>query len=352
MRRLFAFLCILLLAVQFSAAQHNLYVIGKDGGLAAYSASMVSFSDDVFSFSYGDVTNLTKESFNASFKVTFRYEDFRNLKQTPEVGICFSEVNKTPTLLNGKRSLGTSLKSYTFSISGLESGTVYYYRAYVKINNSVFYGAVCKETTLGNKPEYITINGHPFVDLGLPSGLLWAKTNIGAEVAADYGDYFAWGETATKTDYSWATYKHGTSSSNITKYNSADGKTILEKEDDAACVNWGSSCRMPTNTEFAELFNSNNCTWTWISRTTSSGSSVNGYKFTSKKNGNSIFLPASGYRTGENLYCQGTDGYYWSKALNASNILSAYYFNFYSGYTRTSSYTRSYGYTVRPVAVF
>ena len=117
-------------------------------------------------------------------------------------------------------------------------------------------------------------------------------SQVGAATAADYGDYYAWGETATKTDYSWSTYKYGTSYGNMTKYNDTDGKTVLDKEDDAAYVNWGSSCRMPTNDEFTELRNSSNCTWTWTKQTTSSGSSIYGYKVTCVKNGNSIFLPA------------------------------------------------------------
>ena len=145
--------------------------------------------------------------------------------------------------------------------------------------------------------------------------------------------------------YYWSTYKHGTSSNNLTKYNSTDGKTILDKEDDAAYVNWGSSCRMPTNDEFTELRNSDNCTWTWTSQTTSSGSSVKGYKVTSVKNGNSIFLPASGYRNNGGLINHGSDGYYWSSTLLSSFSGDAFYLGFRSG-----SNDRYFGRTVRPVA--
>ena len=199
---------------------------------------------------------------------------------------------------------------------------------------------------------YYVINGHKFIDLGLPSGVLWAETNIGAETAADDGNYYAWGETATKSDYSWDTYKHGTSASDITKYNSTDGKTFLEIADDAAYVNWGSSCRMPTKEDFEELLNSKNCTWTWTNMKNSSGDSIKGYTVTSKKYGNSIFLPASGYRYGGNLSSHGSTGYYLSSTLNTSNVGNAYYLTFTIGINihRTKYNYRYMGYTVRPVA--
>lgn len=201
--------------------------------------------------------------------------------------------------------------------------------------------------------KYVIINGHKFVDLGLPSGLLWAETNIGAEVAADGGNYFAWGETemATKPSYYWDTYKYGTSSSNITKYNSTDKKTTLDKEDDAAYVNWGSSCRMPTYNEFLEL-HSSNCTWTWASQVTSSGSTINGYKVTSKKNGNSIFLPASGRYFKGDLLNFGTNGYYWTSTLqSADGDLDYVHTLFYeSGNVYQAGCGRTGGIPIRPVA--
>ena len=174
----------------------------------------------------------------------------------------------------------------------------------------MYYGEVQSQTTFGTKPtdNYIIINGHKFVDLGLPSGLLWAACNVGAATAADDGDYYAWGETATKTDYYCSTYTWTSDGgSTFTKY-TTDGKTVLDKEDDAAYVNWGSSCRMPTIDEFTELRNSDNCTWTWTSQTTSSGSSIYGYKVSSVKNGNSIFLPASGCRNNGGLNNHGSIG--------------------------------------------
>ena len=341
----------MLLAVQFAAAQKTLYVVSTEGKLTAYSAQKVTF-DDVFTFAYGDVTEITKKSFSASFSVAFKSADCKSLSQTPEVGICFSDVNESPTIADGKIKMGSSLSKYSFSISGLDAGTTYYYRAYVKVNDAVYYGDVCSETTYGKKPtNYKVINGHKFVDLGLPSGLLWATCNVGAVTAADDGNYYAWGETDSKSYYDWSTYKYSTSSSNLTKYNATDGKTTFDKEDDAAYVNWGVSCRMPTETEFTELLNSSNCTWTWTSMTASDGSSVKGYKVTSVTNGNSIFLPASGCRSNGELYDHGLSGRYWS-----SSTLGSYdsyhacllYFNS-SGYGQYGI-GRCDGLTVRPVS--
>lgn len=132
------------------------------------------------------------------------------------------------------------------------------------------------------------IDGHKFVDLGLPSGLLWADRNVGASVTSAYGDYFAWGETNPKTEYSRYTYKYGSNYKNYTKYNSKDGKTTLDAADDAATANWGSRCRMPTFQDCAEL--THKCKWTWQSSYFLSA----GYLVTGP-NGKSIFLPAAGY---------------------------------------------------------
>ena len=342
----------MLLAVQFVAAQKTLYVLSKEGKLSAYSASKVTFDNAPFTFTYGEVTEITKESFSASFSVAFNSTDYKSFNQTPEVGICFSDVNETPTIADGKIEKGSSLTNYSFSINGLDAGTTYYYRAYVKVNDAVYYGDVKSETTFGNKPTYKIINGHKFVDLGLPSGLLWATCNVGAAIAADDGCFFAWGETeATKSSYERATYKYGTSEGDPTKYNSTDGKTTLDNEDDAAYVNWGSSCRMPTNDEFSELLNSDNCIWNWVSMTTSSGSSIRGYYVTSVKNGNSIFFPASGFLHYEKHSSHGQVGYYWSRTLSSSVSYHAYCLTLTNTMHNSDRYYYSYdGQSVRPVA--
>ncbi len=191
------------------------------------------------------------------------------------------------------------------------------------------------------------------VDLGLPSGTLWATCNVGATSPEEYGDYFAWGEVAPKTYYNWSSegdYKWGVYNSSaspdygMTKYNKTDGKTVLDPEDDAAHVNWGGDWRMPTITEMKELLNSEYCTWEW---TTQNG--VYGRKVTSVSNGNSIFLPAAGGRSDSSLSDAGAYGIYWSSSLGTSYPLYAFYLYFDSDYYDWNYNNRYYGLSVRPV---
>ncbi len=137
--------------------------------------------------------------------------------------------------------------------------------------------------------------GHEWVDLGMPSGLKWATCNVGASTMSDYGDYYAWGETGTKSTYS---------SDNCLANGKSWGDIGGDSSRDAARANWGGSWRMPTKAEFQEL--KDNCTWIW----TAQNGHV-GYKITGP-NGNSIFLPAAGYRDEGALKCGGEYGYYFS----------------------------------------
>lgn len=190
---------------------------------------------------------------------------------------------------------------------------------------------------------------HEYVELGLPSGTLWATCNIGAESPEDYGDYFAWGETTPKDNYDWSTYKWCNGSYNtITKYNinptfgAVDNKTILELSDDAAHVNWGGNWRIPTKDEMYELIK--NCTWECAIKKGVNGRNVIG------PNGNSIFLPAGGYCT---LGCSvGLDGYYWTSSLYAEDSSGASNLLFYSDgvFLNSMSFTRTLGQFVRPVS--
>ena len=192
-----------------------------------------------------------------------------------------------------------------------------------------------------------TENGHDYVDLGL--SVKWATCNVGASTPEGYGYYFAWGETTTKSTYDWSTYKHcNGSDDSLTKYNygsyygTVDNKTTLELSDDAARVNWGGLWRMPTKAEQDEL--RNNCTWTW---TTQNG--VNGYKVTSKSNGNSIFLPAASGRSGSSLYGAGSRGSYWSSSLSPNYELNACSLFFDSSGVDWNGGLRYDGFSVRPV---
>ena len=189
--------------------------------------------------------------------------------------------------------------------------------------------------------------GHDWVDLGL--SVKWATCNVGASSPEGYGNYFAWGETSPKSEYTWATLKYcnDDTGDSFSEYNqnqggTRDNRTVLEPSDDAARANWGGSWRMPTTSEFQELID--NCTWTW---TTINGK--NGYKVTSKSNGNSIFLPAAGYRDDTSLYGAGIYGYYWSSSIDESYSYYALILYFSSGGHSTSNNGRRFGQSVRPV---
>ncbi len=183
------------------------------------------------------------------------------------------------------------------------------------------------------------------VDLGL--SVKWACCNVGASKPDEYGGYYAWGETEEKSDYDWDTYKWYNGGDFI-KYcihegcGRVDNKTVLESSDDVAHVKWGGSWRMPTQKEFQELLD--NCTWTW---TTYKG--TNGYKVTGP-NGNSIFLPAAGWRSGTELNGGGSYGHYWSSSLLDYDCYNACYLDFGDGSYDWDYYYRSRGRSVRPVS--
>ena len=185
-----------------------------------------------------------------------------------------------------------------------------------------------------------TINGHEYVDLGL--SVKWATCNVGANKPEDYGDYFAWGETETKTEYSSEnslTREH--SVSELRRRGIVDGNNRLTSSHDAARAKWGGSWRMPTKEELEEL--KENCRWEW---TTQNG--VKGYKVTGP-NGNSIFLPAAGYRYRTSLHVYGYGGYFWSSTLDDDSGYCAYRLYFYGGGYDVDYYALGYGQTVRPI---
>jgi len=194
-------------------------------------------------------------------------------------------------------------------------------------------------------------NEHEWVDLGLPSGTLWATCNVGAQGPEEFGDYFAWGETVPKDVYQWENYKWCNGSYNtITKYctngenGTVDGKNELDPEDDAACVNWGPSWRMPSKEQCDELIA--NCTWTWTSMNGVNGQLVTG------PNGKSIFLPAANYGDMEIMLGNvGSFGRYWFRSLNPrENSNWAYILSFDSEVSTAYGYRKS-GYSVRAVRV-
>ena len=196
------------------------------------------------------------------------------------------------------------------------------------------------------------------IDLGLSSGIKWAEFNIGANTPEEYGDYFAWGETKKKTDFTWDNYAWCKGSAyTILKYcdnntyGSFDCKILLDLEDDVANATLGGEWRMPTMEEQKELLNE--CTWEWTTV-----DDVNGYKATGP-NGNSIFFPAAGFRYGKELYDAGRRGCYWASTLTGDYCYKACGLGIYdSAFEYNDSeqyncgwyyYDRYLGHTVRPV---
>ena len=185
-----------------------------------------------------------------------------------------------------------------------------------------------------------------YVDLGLTSKLKWAKCNLGAAEAEEYGDLFAWGELTPKFEYSWSTYFDNPSGDGQTfiKY-ATDKKTKLDLADDAANAALGCKFRMPTSAEWTEL--RTECTWDW--KTTEDGYAVNGYLVSSKKNDNTIFLPAAGFKYRITLRDCGRDGYYLSSSLDTNNSRNSLIVSFYSQSVSESRGARLDGFSVRPV---
>ena len=262
-------------------------------------------------------------------------------------GVCWG-TEPNPDIDGYHTTDATVIGSLTDTLTELTPNTTYYVRAYMVNEYGLAYGDAVSFTT-----ESSTGDDHDYVDLGLPSGTLWATCNVGADTPIDYGDYFAWGETQPKDDYSWSTYQYCNDSygNALTKYctNSSygyngftDNLTTLLPEDDAATANWGNDWRMPSKEEWQELRNNTTVIWT-----TQNG--VRGRLFTAA-NGNSIFLAAAGFRTDDLHYYAGSFGDYWSSSLNTDVPDGAWGLDFGSGNEyNLSGYSRACGFTVRPV---
>lgn len=242
-------------------------------------------------------------------------------------GVCWS-TSPDPTIDDNKTSDGNGTGAFTSQLTNLTHSTTYYIRAYATNSEGTSYGEQKYFSTLSDG----MINGHQYVDLGLSSGLKWATCNIGADNPEDYGNYYAWGETETKAEY--------TEDNSVTfgqQLNDISGNAQY----DAAAANWGGSWRMPTRDEIRELIY--NCSWT---PETQNG--VDGFKVTGS-NGNYIFIPASGYRDGSSSYIYG-ECYYWSSTPHQYS--SDYSYILYSDYEYQSEDMnyRYRGLTIRPVS--
>lgn len=257
-----------------------------------------------------------------------------------ERGICFDTIHN-PSVAGSHIANGSGLGFFEVSAADLIEGSTYYVRAYA-INEA--------GTGYGNEVSFTTSSD--WVDLGLPSGLLWATHNVGASGPEDYGGYYAWAETQTKSVYDWSTYGYCDNGGGhlLTKYCSysfcgydgyTDTLTILQDVDDAATVQWGGDARTPTKEEWKEL--TQRCTMVW---TTQKG--VVGICFTGP-NGNTIFLPAAGFRSGSTHYAADHTCCYWSSSLRTSGPFEAEDYDFESGSYGMFSVSRTYGQSVRPV---
>jgi hypothetical protein len=225
----------------------------------------------------------------------------------------------------------TQHPSYSDNAYGLYFGSDRAYLGHGYRNNGQSVRPVEKPTASNVPAEAI--------DLGLPSGIKWASCNVGASKPEEYGGYYAWGETEEKETYDWSVYIHCDGS-----YETCHdlGSDISGTEYDIAQVKWGGNWCVPTLDDIKELLE--NCTSEW---TTLNG--VNGRKFTGP-NGNSIFLPAAGFRWDSGLSYAREFGYYWSSTQDPSYSTFACCLYFGSGDPDWDIYTRYFGLSVRPVA--
>ena len=348
MKKIFTLIAFFVVTIGAMAQSQQVYE-WKNGAITIRTVSEIdsmtfSLPGNAVTFTTGSPSALTESSMTATFSLSTSLT-ITNPSSTTEQGVCYSSTNEEPTLEDNLLKYGTFYKgSWKATLSDLRSGLQYYYRPYLKVSDAVFYGPARSFTTLGDDVD-ITYGA---VDLGLPSGTLWADRNVGADSPEAYGDYFAWGETEPKDNNDWSTYKWCNGSYNtLTKYcyestyGTVDNKTTLDLEDDAAYVNMGAEWRMPTYDELNELYSE--CTWAW---TTQNG--TDGYKVTGP-NGNSIFLPAAGCRYDSNL--SNADSHYWSASLYESYPSFAWDLYFHSSSDYYSNYTSRYlGCTVRAVA--
>ena len=237
-----------------------------------------------------------------------------------------------------------SESGFAYALTSSSSSNISFYTSYNVDLSSFPIRPVANKVDSGDDDN----ESHEYVNLGLPSGLLWATANVGAKRPEDCGSYFAWGETSPKSIYDWSSYKYANGSEtamtkycNSTSYGNVDYKGVLDEEDDAATINWGKPWRTPTLKEVQELINY--CSWML---TTQNG--VSGYKVTGA-NGNSIFLPAGGVK-------QYTSTFFTDRSC----VMSATYCDFEPSHASVLNcedgapvywyvWERCWGYNVRPV---
>ena len=283
------------------------------------------FTTQSITITTGEATNITPEGATLSGVVSGTTDEI-------SCGIIYGTASNI-TSLNNKRVGAYYNGAYSIDVSYLQPGTTYYYCAYAVIGGEELYGEVREFTT------NILIDGFEAVDLGL--SVKWATHNVGAESPEDYGDYFAWGETTTKSSYAESnSVTHGLSDSELITLGIIDANGNLTVAYDAATANWGDKWRIPTLNEIQELIN--NCTWKWTVM-----NDVNGYEVTGT-NGNSIFLPTAGYRRNNmSPFFKDLYGYYSSATISMDGV---YCLHFRSDIYEWNNFdNRAYGLVVRPI---
>ena len=334
--------------------------------------SFTTKGPDDISITTGDASDIlyTQATLGGSFSIEGL--DVPTLANYMDVG--FEYATSVELTDEVKRKISSSCNSdgsFQRTITSLLPGTKYYYRAVF----AIYEDGVVKIIKEGEVKSFTTERSQcpaGAVDLGIVMTrgngteyqLFWATSNLGASKPEEYGDYYAWGETEPyyssqspltwkngKTGYNWASYKWcNGSASTLTKYNTSssngtvDNKTVLDAADDVASVKLGGKWRMPTDAEWTEL--RTKCTWTWTDNY--NGTGVAG-RIVSATNGNSIFLPAAGYRRDTNLSGAGSLGSFWSSSLRTDYPYGAWTVDFNSGSVGRGSYYRYDGHSVRPV---
>lgn len=321
--------------------------IGKDGCIIS-TGEIKSFTTSDFSVTVSTEEVSDIDYFSATLHGTLSVDSKDNLDRC--VWFHYSDKYSTLKELTAGEEKYLDLAedgSFSLSINSLKYNTTYYYVACTNVQCREYYGEVKSFTTTTEPPAGA-------VDLGL--SVYWAATNIGADKPEDYGGYFAWGETETKDDYTWSTYKmcnkvpadvDGIPSFSKYVVNSGcgtvDDKKYLEPEDDVAHLRLGGYWRLPAVNEWDEL--ENKCTWTWKQE-----NGVNGMLVTSNINGASIFIPFAGYRAGKDTIEVGMSGNYWT--LQIYGQLSQFAaIQFIRANSLPTYYTlyRYLGHSIRPV---
>lgn len=272
----------------------------------------------------------TTATLNGSVTVNTYAEKGFEYSRTLSAG---SLVDPTTTTATGT---GTGTGNFDKAITGLASGALYYYRAYVTINNTKYYGAI---KTFSTKSE----DTMQAIDLGL--SVKWADRNVGALLPENDGDFYAWGDTLTRNMYSTTTYTHNVNNNYVDI-----GTNISATMWDISTKNFGGCWRMPTKAEMDELLGAK-CTWTWSTK-----EGVPGYWVESIPTQNApqqvIFMPAAGYHELTYYHDNDTKGHYWTSTVGGSTTSStAYALNFTSTshVNTTDGSVRYYGFTIRPV---